>query len=96
MYGRVKLVTDSKKNAIVIPSTAVVVRNEKNYVFTADSHEDNKTTVKLVPVTVGITVDDKMEITEGIKAGDEIVVKGMSLLNDGSKVNIVSVVQSEF
>ena len=96
MYGRVKLVTDSKKNTIVIPSTAVVVRNEKNYVFTADSHEDNKTTVKLVPVTVGITVDDKMEITEGIKAGDEIVVKGMSLLNDGSKVNIVSVVQSEF
>ena len=90
MFGRVKLVTDSVKNAIVIPSNAIVVRNEKNYIFVVENREDKSATVKLVPVTVGITVDDKTEIAEGLKEGDEIVIKGMTLLNDGSKVNIVS------
>jgi len=93
MYGRVKLVTDSVKNVIVIPTSAIVVRDQKNYLFVVEAHEDNKSSVKLVPVTVGITVDNKTEISEGITAGDEIVVKGMSLLNDGSKVNIVSTVK---
>lgn len=90
MYGRVKLVTESVKNAIVIPSSAIVTREQKTYLFVADEHTEKRATVKLVPVTVGLTVDNKTEITEGLKAGDEIVVKGMSLLNDGVKVNITS------
>ncbi len=90
MYGRVKLVTESVKNAIVVPSSAIVTRESKTYIFVADEHEDKKTTVKLVPVTQGISVDNKTEIVEGLKKGDEIVIKGMSLLNDGVKVNITS------
>ncbi len=90
MYGRVKLVTESVKDAIVVPSTAVVTRDSKNYIFVVEPHSDKRSTVKFVPVTVGLTVDNKTEIAQGLKAGDEIVTKGMSLLNDGSKVNITS------
>lgn len=90
MYGRVKLVTESVKNAIVIPSAAIVVREGKNYLYVVEAHETSRSSVKLVPVTIGISVDNKTEISEGITAGDEIVVKGMSLLSDGSKINIVS------
>ncbi len=90
MYGRVKLVTESIKDAIVVPSSAIVTRDSKNYLFVAEPHEDKKTTVKLVPVTAGISVDNKTEITQGIKAGDEIIIKGMSLLNDGVTVNVTS------
>lgn len=90
MYGRVKLVTDSVKDAIVVPSNAVIVREQKNYLFVVQPHSDEMSTVKLVPITAGISVDNQTEISDGVKAGDEIVVKGMSLLNDGSKVKIVS------
>jgi multidrug efflux pump subunit AcrA (membrane-fusion protein) len=90
MYGRVKLVTESIKDAIVVPSSAIVTRDSKNYLFVAEPHEDKKTAVKLVPVTAGISVDNKTEITQGIKAGDEIIIKGMSLLNDGVTVNVTS------
>ena len=90
MYGRVKLITESVKDAIVIPATAIVTRDSKNYVFIVEPHTEKTSTVKLVPVTIGITVDNKTEIAEGLNAGDEIVVKGMSLLNDGAKVNISS------
>ena len=44
--------------------------------------------VKLCPVERGILVDNKVEITKGVIAGDEIVVKGQNLLNDGASVNI--------
>lgn len=90
MYGRVKLITDSVKDAIVVPSSAIVVREQKNYLFVVEPHSDEKSLVKLVPVTIGISVDNNTEISDGLKAGDEIVTKGMSLLNDGAKVKIVS------
>lgn len=94
MYARVKLVTESVKNAIVIPTTAIVTRDEKTYVFTTQGGKSG-TSVRLTPVTLGLSVDNKTEITKGIEAGDEIVVKGMSLLNDGSKVNVMSVSKAE-
>ena len=92
MYGRVKLVTDSVKNAIVLPASALVTRDGKDYVFTITSPKSGKNAaeVGLKPVTKGISVDNKVEITKGLEAGDEVVIKGQTLLNDGAKVNIVS------
>ena len=91
MYARVKLVTDSVKNAIVVPNNAIVTRDGRNYIFLVNGNGSKKgASVRLESVTCGISVDNKTEITKGLEAGDEIVVKGMSLLNDGSKINIVS------
>ncbi|MBR1403634.1 MAG: efflux RND transporter periplasmic adaptor subunit [Treponema sp.] len=92
MYGRVRLVTDSVKNAIVLPASALITRDGKDYVFVITSPKSGKNAavVGLKPVTKGISVDNKVEITKGLEAGEEVVVKGQTLLNDGSKVNIVS------
>jgi multidrug efflux pump subunit AcrA (membrane-fusion protein) len=38
----------------------------------------------------GIRVDEKAEIIEGLKEGDEVVVRGQSLLEDASFVQVVS------
>ena len=92
MYSRVQLVTDSVKNAIVIPNAAIVMRDGKPYVFVVANHKEGKknASVRLQSVKVGISVDNKTEITEGLSAGDEIIIKGQSLLNDGAQVNIIS------
>ena len=92
MYGRVKLVTESVKNAIVLPTSALVTRDGKDYVFvvTTPKSGDNPAAVSLKAVTKGISVDNQVEITKGLEAGEEVVVKGQTLLNDGAKVNIVS------
>jgi len=42
---------------------------------------------KLVPVTLGARQPGLVEVTSGIKAGDEVVVAGQLKLHDGSKVN---------
>ncbi|ULQ59069.1 efflux RND transporter periplasmic adaptor subunit [Brucepastera parasyntrophica] len=89
MFARVKLITDTKSNTVKIPDSAVVSRFGETFVFVV---EDNagKTIVKRHPVKVGLKVDDKVEILSGLQPGDEIIIRGQTLLEDGSVVNIVS------
>lgn len=87
MYSRVKLITETKINAIAIPRNAVVSRGGASYVFVV---EPNTNIVEARPVTVGITVDDMAEITSGLVVGEEVVVSGQTLLENGSTVNVVS------
>ena len=88
MYARIKLITDTKKNTIVIPHNVIITRNGEDIVYIIDSATN---TVKVSPVKKGIRVDDKQEVLMGIAPGDLVVVKGQALLSDGAKVNIVSI-----
>lgn len=90
MYARVKLITDTIESAVVVPNDAIVYRDGKPYIFTADSAEQDSQ-VKMVSVKEGLSVDNKTEIQEGIKEGDIIIIKGQSLLSDGAKVKILSI-----
>lgn len=88
MFARVKLITDTKTNTVKIPDTAVVTRFGESYVFIVQLGE--KLSVKKQIVKPGIRVDDKIEILSGIEPNDEIVIRGQTLLEDASLVNIVS------
>ena len=95
MYARIKLITDSKKDALAIPYAALVSRLGEQYLFVLSpdfTEQEGKEvySVKMIKPQVGIRVDDKVEIVGGLKPGDEIVVKGQTLLEEGSKITIVS------
>jgi multidrug efflux pump subunit AcrA (membrane-fusion protein) len=91
MYARIKLITDHKSNAIIIPTSALVTRSSEQCVFVVN--EDN--TVTLKKVTVGIKVDDMVEILNGLEGNEKVVTKGQTLLNNGTKVNIVSLTEEK-
>jgi len=42
--------------------------------------------VRAHPVTVGVARDGEVEILDGLKPGDRVVVAGATLLRDGMKV----------
>jgi multidrug efflux pump subunit AcrA (membrane-fusion protein) len=86
MYARVRLITDERQDVIVVPYDALVRRSGNPYIFVVKADD----TVTLVPAGEGIRVDDRIEILQGLKAGDRIVVKGQTLLDEGSKVNVIS------
>jgi RND family efflux transporter MFP subunit len=85
MYCRVKLITESKTDVVSIPRAAIVTKGGQNSVFVV-----NGSTVENRPISVGITVDNMVEITSGLMAGNEVVISGQTLLESGSKVNVVS------
>ena len=84
MYARVKIITENKTNVVKIPAEAVVQRMGASYVYVTGG-----TTVELRKVTLGLAIDGKQEVLSGLKAGEVIVVRGQTLLDDGSKINVI-------
>lgn len=81
-YVKIGIVTDIRKNAIVIPQRAVIEMQGiyQVYVLTAD----NK--VEMRVITPGPSFKDGYVIEEGLKAGDKIALGGTSLLKNGSLI----------
>ena len=85
MYCRVKLITESKSGVVAIPREAIVNRSGQELVFVV-----NGSVVESRPITVGITVDNMVEVVSGLTAGNEVVISGQTLLDSGSKVNVIN------
>ena len=67
-----------KENVLVLPTTALMLKNETDRVFV----EVAPWTFEPRSVEVGFQQDDQAIVTGGLKAGDRVVVKGGVLLND--------------
>jgi RND family efflux transporter MFP subunit len=75
-----------KKEYLSIPLPAIRHDQHSSYVYTLNS--ENKTVYKK-KMTMGITIDNFAEITSGLNAGDNIVVKGQYGLKSAMKVQII-------
>ena len=80
MYARVNVLLDEADDAILVPSNAI----SGSAVFIARDGIAHK-----VPVKTGIEADGKVQILEGVDAGDQVVVAGISQLSDGTPVNVL-------
>jgi multidrug efflux pump subunit AcrA (membrane-fusion protein) len=91
MFAKVKIITAKKEGVVKMPQNALISRFDETYVYIteADRSDPAKTLARKKPVKPGILVDGVYEIQEGLKAGDEIIIKGQSLLEDGSAINVV-------
>jgi len=73
------------RDSLVLPESAVVVREGRVLVMTVkDGIVAYK---KIVP---GMRFDEKVEILEGISAGDVVITSGRSEIEEGTKVNITA------
>jgi RND family efflux transporter MFP subunit len=71
-FGMVRFVTETQKNALLVPQAAVI---ELQSVYQAIVvGPDNKATVRVVKV--GDRVGQNWIITDGLKAGEQVVVEG--------------------
>ena len=77
------LLVDTKKNIVLVPTTAILRGPQGTYVFTVGS--DN--IVKIHIVTLAETTSGITGISSGLDAGDVVVTDGQDKLQDGSKVN---------
>lgn len=84
MFARVSLVLAEHKNALLVPSEAVLEDEGKHFVF---SVADGAARQRMV--TRGWTQDSFTEIVSGIREGEEIVVAGQHRLKQGVKVHVL-------
>jgi RND family efflux transporter MFP subunit len=81
MFASVILHSLHRDNAITIPLEAIETQGDKNYAYL-----DEGGSVKKIPVTLGIKEDDSVEVLDGIKMGDHLIVHGLTILSDGMKI----------
>lgn len=81
-YVKVGVVTDVRKNAIVIPQRAVIEMQGIYQVYVLGA--DNKVEMKII--TPGPSFKDGYVIEDGLKLGDKIAIGGTSLLRNGSVI----------
>ena len=82
-FVNVRLLLETHKGSIVIPSVAVQTGPQGSYVFTVKP--DN--TVAVSPVKVSFTQNNVASIASGVAPGDVVVVDGQDKLQAGSKVD---------
>ena len=75
MFANVQIVTALNRTAISIPQSAVLNDEGKSVVFVAEGNGYKKRQVQ-----PGIQNNDRVEIVDGLSAGDKVVVKGNYLL----------------
>jgi len=80
MFANVQIVTDLNRAAISIPQSAVLNDEGKSIVFVAEGDGYKKRQVQ-----PGIQNNDRVEIVDGLNAGDKVVVKGNYLLLEQSR-----------
>ena len=78
---QVTIDTEEHKNVVLVPKAAVVREAEETAVFIANGDKAERKVV-----TLGAEDGEHVEIKSGIKAGDQVIVKGQAGLPDGAKI----------
>lgn len=80
------LVAEVRPDAVVIPAAAVVKRPAGDVVYRVEPGTADR--VRQVVVETGLLRGGRMEIRNGLRAGDRIVEEGAHYLSDGASISI--------
>lgn len=83
MFGRIRIDYDQRADALVVPRIALLDDGDPA-VFTVRDGKASR-----VPVKVGYVDGEWIEVREGLKAGDQVVVAGKVALREGSAVQVI-------
>ena len=82
-FGRIRANTTVAKDALLVPQRAVVETQGLYSVMVVG--DDNKVSVR--PVKTGERIGQMWIITDGVKAGEKVIVEGIQKAREGSVVN---------
>jgi len=85
MFGRIRIVYDSRANAMLIPRGAVIEESGESFVYVVTDGKADKRVVR-----TGYADGGNIEIVEGVAERDEVVVVGQTSLKNGSSVSIIN------
>lgn len=88
MFAHGRFVLGFQK-AMIVPQTALLLRDGFSYVFEVQREGTEEGTVSLRKVTLGRAQGDQVELLEGPSADQWIVESGAAFLADGDRVRVI-------
>lgn len=84
MFAKVSVPGQLKKNVVVVPESALVMKEDQKSVYVVTPEGQARQTV----LQLGYVGDGWAEVLNGVKDGDKIVVAGQNKLKDGMNVSV--------
>ena len=84
MFGRIRINYDQRANALVIPRTALLEDGSAPAVYIVRAGKAARTALKL-----GYVDGEWVEVREGLREGQPVVIAGKSALREGSAVQVI-------
>lgn len=84
MFARVNITTETRKNVLRIPVEAVLEEDGQKIVYIIKDGCACRRVIK-----TGLTGSSYVEVLEGLRPGDQVVVTGQEFLIDGTAVTVV-------
>jgi membrane fusion protein, multidrug efflux system len=82
-YATVRIVTDTRRDVLLVPKSAVVREDASDYLFVADGNRARRR-----KVTLGYPSDGRIEVAAGLTGREPVVVAGQGSLKDGARLDI--------
>lgn len=83
-FVRVRIVTDTRNEALAVPRRSLVADAGEHFVFVAAAD-----TVRKATVSVGYEDETFAEITSGLAVGDSVVTAGVGGIREGTKIKVL-------
>ena len=83
MYANVRITVERKSDALILPTDAVLFERGRTSVFTMADNKARRTTVK-----TGFNDNGSVEMLDGVKLGDSVIVIGKQVIADGQPVKV--------
>ncbi|RMA66263.1 efflux RND transporter periplasmic adaptor subunit [Ulvibacter antarcticus] len=91
LTARLKINDYTSEKALLIPQSIISENAEgEQYIYVLQEKNDNKAIATQVIIKTGKTQGDVIEVLEGLKNGDEIIVEGARSVKDGQTVKIIN------
>jgi membrane fusion protein (multidrug efflux system) len=84
MFANLDLTLKVRDQAVLVPESAITISSDKASLYTIEAGD----TAQLKPVTTGLRMGGKVEITAGLSGGELVVVEGTQKLRPGAKVKL--------
>lgn len=84
-FVNVRLLSDTLKGVVLVPSAAVQYGVDGTFVYAMDGTDK----VKIRQLKVGATDGSRTVVEQGLAQGDRVVLEGTDRLRDGSRVEVV-------
>ena len=88
MFARPRVVFATRQGAVVVPEEALVPVGTRQLVFKLAEGANGQKVAQRMEVKIGLRLPGKVEIMEGLKAGDAVITAGHSRLMRGDNVPV--------
>src|SRR3990172_8985333 len=83
MFAKLEIILSEKPQALVVPGEAVLEERGARFVFLVKGSQAFRK-----EVITGIAQEQDLEILDGLKEGDRVIVKGQESTKDGASVRV--------